>query len=76
MSKDKCMYIKVTNKGVTDNGYVNMSFEIVGRRPLSPLNEIYFLAVLNGLRDIDEPALLRALDCFIEQELELDDDEE
>lgn len=76
MSSEKPMTIKVTNKGCTNDGRVDMCFDIVGRRPLSLLNEIYFLAVINGLRDTDERAFLGAMDMFFKHELGQGNDEE
>lgn len=69
------MLIKVENKGVTNNGYANMSV-IVKKSEDNIPTEAYFISVLNALRDINERAFLNALDAFLKQELEQDDDEE
>ncbi len=63
------MLIKVENRGITNDGYADMSVIIEKGKHNIP-TEVYYLSVLNALQDTDKQAFLKALDAFFKQELE------
>ena len=63
------MLIKVENRGITNDGYADMSV-IIEKGKCNIPAEVYYLSVLNALHDTDKQAFLKALDVFFKQELE------
>ncbi len=68
------MLINIENKGITKEGYANMCVTIKGKDFMS--HEVCFMAAINAMHDLDKSAFMNALEAFLKEELEQDDDEE